>query len=421
MPSNTVLTPQVILREVYALMHQQSNFIMRTNRQYDERFARSGAKIGQTLDVRLPAKYTTREGNTMSAQNYVERKVQLPLVNIHGIDLNLGQEELTFSIDDISERVLKPAVAQLTATVESKAMSMLYKKVSNYVGLVTTASTTVFRDFQNGGRYITENLAPLSDRTAVLNPQTRVDFSDAVKGLYQSAENIRDQYVEGILGRTGGFDVFENTLLPSHTTGIFTSGSGLAATTSTAADEGFDGTGNAYPTGDGFELRITSGTSFSLKAGDIITLSGVQEVHPETKQPLGYNKRFVVQEDASGATTGTVKIWPYPILSGAYQNVSTKIANQAITLLGPSSAGNAITYGQNLLFHRDAFAFVTADLEDPSQYGAWGARQVMDGLSIRIWRQGDISNGNFPCRLDIAWGVAAIYPEWAVRWVHTLG
>lgn len=207
--ANTVLTPRMILREVYALMHQSSNFIMRTNRQYDSRFARQGAKIGQTLDVRLPAKFVTRVGNTMSVQNYVERKVELPLATIHGVDLNFGQEELTFSLDDFSERVLRPAVAQLTATIESQAMQAAYKKVANYVGIVTTASTTVYRDFQSMGRFLTENLAPTSDRTACINPQTRVDFSDAVKGLFQSSDNIRDQYVEGMVGRTGGFDVYE--------------------------------------------------------------------------------------------------------------------------------------------------------------------------------------------------------------------
>src|SRR5690606_5644815 len=147
--ANTTLTPQEILRETYPVMHQVSNFVMRTNRQYDSRFARTGAKIGQSLDVRLPAKFVTRTGNTMSAQNYVERKVALPLATINGIDLNFGQEELTFDIDDFSDRVIKPAVSQLMSTVEGQAAILAYKKTANYVGIVTTASTTVFRDFRN--------------------------------------------------------------------------------------------------------------------------------------------------------------------------------------------------------------------------------------------------------------------------------
>lgn len=418
MPGNTVLTPAMILREVYAVLHQQSNFIMRTNRQYDGRFANhKNGCIGQSLDIRMPAKFVTRTGNTMAAQNYVERKVALPLATINGIDLNFGQEELTFSIDDFSERVIQPATSQLIATVESNAMKTLYKKVSNYVGLVTTASTTVYRDFQNAGRYLTDNLAPLSQRTGTLSSQTRVDFSDAVKGLFQSSDNIKDQYVEGIVGRTGGFDNYENTLVPTHTSGTFTATT-ISATTTSGSPGVFDGTGNAY-SNDPFSVNIDGTSAIALKAGDIVTFSAVYDVHPESKDSRGYLKRFVVTEDVTGTTTATIKILPVPIVTGAYQNVDAGIKDNAVmTLLGPATATAAITYGQNLMFHKDAFAFVTADLEDPSQYGAWGAREVLDGLSLRIWRQGDIINGNFPCRLDIAWGVAAPYPEHAVRWAY---
>lgn len=419
--ANTVLTPRMILREAYAIMHQKSNFIMRTNRQYDDRFARSGAKIGQALDVRLPAKYTTRTGNTMSTQNHVERKVELPLATIKGVDLNFGQEELTFSLDDFSERVLQPAISQLVATVEADAFS-LYKKVPNYVGnFVTTTTGLNYLQFQKTGKFLTENLAPLSNRTICVNPESRVTFSDAVKGLFQSSENIKDQYVEGILGRTGGYDVYENTILPTHLAGIVTTtGEAITVTTSAAADTGFDGTGNAWPTGDAFALKVDGFTDANLNAGDIITIEGVYEVHPETKQAYGYLKRFVVQEDVELSTSGTIPILPFPILSGAYQNVSAPIADGAtVNVLGVTpGASTGLTYAQNLAFHRDAFAFVTADLEDPSKYGAWGTREVMDGLSMRIWRQGDITNGAFPCRIDIAYGFAAIYPEWACRHVH---
>lgn len=419
--ANTVLTPTMILRESYAIMHQESNFIMRTNRQYDDRFANRGAQIGQSLDVRLPAKYTTRTGNTMSEQNHVERKVALPLATIKGVDLNFTQEELTFDIERFSERVLKPAVSQLVATVEADAFSM-YKKVPNYVGnFVTTTTGLNYLQFQKTGKFLTENLAPLSGRTACINPESRVTFSDAVKGLFQDSQNIKDQYVEGILGRTGGFDVYENTILPTHLSGIVTTTSeSIVVTTSASADTGFDGTGNAYPTADAFSLKVDGFSTANLNEGDVITIGGVYEVHPETKQAYGYLKRFVVQADTDLTTSGTLPILPFPILSGAYQNVSAPIADgAAVTVLGVTAgAATGLTYAQNLSFHRDAFAFVTADLEDPSKYGAWGTRQVMDGLSMRIWRQGDIVNGKFPCRLDIAYGFAAIYPEWACRHVH---
>ena len=417
--SNTLLTSSIILKECYAIMHQKSNFIAKTNRQYDGRFANKGAQIGQQLGIRLPPKFTTRTGNAMSSQNVVDRQVSLPLATINGVDLLLSQEDLTFKIEELSERILQPAVSQLAATVEGTALSTLYKQVANCVpsvaGQTTTTSYVTYQTFQDSGRYLSEALAPPSPRTMTMNPQTRVDFSTDVKGLFQSSDNIRQQYVDGMMGRTGGYEVFENTLMPSHTPGTFNGT--LSTTVSTTADSGYDGTGNAYTTS--FGLKFDVSTSYAFKAGDIITIGNVFEIQPETKTSYGRLKQFVVVSDTTGTTTGTLTISPAPILSGAYQNVNTAIAdNAAITVMGSvSGAGTAgrTIYGQNLGFHRDAFAIVTADLEDPTPYGAWGAREVFEGMSMRIWRQGDISNGTFPCRLDIAWGCVAVYPEWAVR------
>lgn len=417
--ANTTLTVDKILRATYAVMHQKSNFIMKTNRQYDPEFQRRELKQGQSLRVRLPAKFTVRTGNTMSAQNYVERKVDLPLATIKGVDLNFGQEELTFSIEDFTERVIAPAASQLIASVEADAFSM-YKQVANFVGIVTTTagSGLTYSQFQTAGRYLSEGLAPVTDRTACINPESRVTFSTDVKGLFQSSSAIEQQYVEGLMGRTGGFDVYENTIVPAHTSGTFTSAAVLV-TTSTAADAGDAGTGNAWQGGN-FNLMVDGLSAGAYKAGDIFTVANVYDVHPETKQSTGVLKRFVLQEDATwSATRLALPVKPYPIYGGAYQNVNAAIANNAaVTFLGPATTDSAITYGQNLFFHKDAFAFVTADLLDPSEFGAWGGRRVEDNISLRIWRQGDIANGNFPCRLDIAYGYAALYPEWACRHVH---
>lgn len=412
--ANKVLTPAMILREIYAIAHQVSNFIMRTNRQYDDRFAIEGAKIGQTLDVRLPPKYVTRRGNQMQTQNLVERSVPLPLATIDGVDLNFGQEELTFSIDRFSENILRPAVSQLVATVESEALKGLYKSVANYSGATNAAVT--YKSFQQAGQYMTEQLAPTDNqRSTCFQPQARVDFSDAVKGLFQDSSNIAEQYVEGRMGRTGGFNCYENTLVPSHTVGVF-GGTPLV----NGASQGSTGVGNAWLTSSDLVTDGWSSGASALNAGDIITIAGVFDVHPESKDSYGRLKRFVVNEDVSDtAGAMTINISPALISGGAYQNVTALPADNAvITVL--AADGTDTAYGQSIGFHKDAFAFVTADLQDPSQYGAWGARENFEGLSIRIWRQGDIVNGTFPCRLDIAYGFAPIYPEWANRLVYKL-
>ena len=83
------------------------------------------------------------------------------------------------------------------------------------------------------------------------------------------------------------------------------------------------------------------------------------------------------------------------------------------------SGAASTAFAQDLMFQEDAFVFATADLEDVSQYGAWGARESMDGISMRIARQYAISSDTVPCRIDILAGFAGLYPELASRHLTT--
>jgi len=406
--ANTILTSQIITREAQRILHQKLNIVGNMNRQYDDRFAKRGAKIGTSLDLRLPAKFTVRTGSSYSGQNVVERKVNLPVATVKGVGMAISDLEMALSLDDFSKTILEPAMAQLAAQIEYDAINALYKYVPNYVGTVSTQLD--YKKFQQAGQVLTENLAPSSQRCFILNPSSRVEFSDAVIGLFQSSTNIENQYKEGIVGRTGGFDVFENTMIPAHTTGTY---AGTPLTN--GANQGSTGADNAYATTSSL---ITDGwTSTSLKAGDIITIADVYEVHPETKQSTGKLKKFTVTADVSdtaGAITMTIS--PAIIAGGAYQNVTARAGdNKAITVLGTS----ATAYGQNIAFHKDAFAFVTADLEVPNGVDM-AAREVYDGVSMRFVRWFDGDTGEFKSRIDILYGYAPVYPELAVRAVHQL-
>ena len=408
--ANSILTPQIITREALRILHAESNFLTKINRQYDSRFAVSGAKIGTSLDVRLPNKFTVRTGSSYTAQNMIERKVNLPVATIKGVDCTISDSELTLSLNDFSEQFLKPAMNQLASDIEYNAMLSMYKSVPNYVG--TVASQIDYKKFQQAGQRLTENLAPTSDRTFLLNPASRVEFSDAVKGLFQASSNIEDQYREGMVGRTGGFDVFENTMVPVHTTGTY---GGTPLTN--GATQGSTGSGNAYvATSDIITDGWTSGGT-SLKAGDIVTFAGCYDVHPETKVSTGVLKKFVIVSDVSDTTGAiTMTVSPGVIAGGAYQNCSNRIAdNSAITILGTS----ATAYGQNLAFHKDAFTFVSADLDIPKGVDM-AARERFGNISMRFVRWFDGDTGDWKARFDILHGMAALYPELACRLVHQL-
>ena len=415
--ANNLETIRMITREALRVLHQQSNFLGAINRDYDDKFAVSGAKIGQTLNVRMPVKYNVRKNATFSGQDHYERSTPLSITNQYGVDVSFTTAEMTMSLDLISDRVLKPAMAQLAAQIEAECMTRAYKLVNNYTN-ATTNSLMTFNYFTRGDANLTRQLAPRTDRAAILGPDSKIALIGDTKSLFQAATNISEQYREGMLGRTGGFDVYENTLVPSHTTGTLagspvTDGSALGTST----------TANLWVSQTTLQIDgATSGTT--LLAGDIITLSGVYEVHPESKVKTGRLQTFVVQESVTLTTSAddyAVVVKPGMIYGtgNAYQNcVLSGVANtDGLTVTRIGAVGTA--FGQDLQFHKDAFIFGTADLIDVSQFGAMCVREVMDGISMRWVQQYDVSADTVAGRFDILWGFGGAYPELANRHMYT--
>jgi len=67
-------------------------------------------------------------------------------------------------------------------------------------------------------------------------------------------------------------------------------------------------------------------------------------------------------------------------------------------------------YRQLIAFHKDAFAFVTADL--PVFDGQpFMARKVMDNLSMRIWKFADGINDTENTRIDVLYGYTPLRPS----------
>ena len=391
--ANSLLTPTAVTRKALMVLHQKLNFIGSINRQYDDSFAKSGAKIGDSLKIRLPNQYTVRTGATLSAQDTTETSTTLQVATQKGVDLNFTSADLTLSMDDFSSRILEPAMAVLASNIEADAYSM-YKSVANMVD--GDAAAMAYDYVMQGRQRLNESLAPLdNNRVAMLSPYHSRKLNVDLKGLFNDSAQIAKQYREGIVGRTGGFDFYENSLISKHTTGTAAKTTGYLSNGATQS---------------GATITVDTGTT-SFLIGDVITFAGVNAVHPETKADLGYLKQFVVTAN-SGTSATSLSISPALVASGATQNASTTIAdNSAIVKVG---AGASETLDMSMVYHRDAFTFATADLVMPGGVD-FAAREVFDGLSMRVVRQYDISNDKFPCRVDILYGYKAIRPELACR------
>lgn len=396
--ANTILTPTAVTRKALAILHQKLNFIGSINRQYDNSYAQTGAKIGDSLKIRLPNEFTIRSGASLSTQDVAETSVTMQVATQKGVDMTFPTAELSTSIDDFADRFLEPAMSVLAANVEADAMSM-YKDVYNlYDG---DAAAFAFGSVSAATTTLSKMLAPESRRTMLLNLDHAQKFRTDTKGLFHSAENISKQYRDGVIGMTSGFEMAENTLLVPHTTGT------AAKTTAYLVNGGSQ---------SGAALTVDTGSTTFL-VGDVITIANVFRVHPETKVTTSDLQQFVVTAN-SGTSATSLAISPAIVTSGARQNVSGSPAdNAAITKVG---AGANETLTQSLAYHKNAFAFATVDLEDVSKYGAWGAREVFDGISMRIARQYAIGTDTIPCRIDILYGFKTIRPQLAVR-VHNDG
>ena len=400
--ANSLLTPTAVTREALRILHQKLTFVGNVNRQYDDSFAKDGAKIGDSLKIRLPNQYTVRTGKTLDTQDTAENSVTLQVATQKGVDLNFSSADLTMSIDDFSSRIIEPAMAVLAAHIEDDALDM-YKDVYNEISDV--GATASFDLVQQVSKTLTDNLAPYSDRCLLLNTTDNYKLLADVKSLYHPDQNIRKQYREGLVANNivGFQDVYESTLMPTHTTGS-------EAGADTGADvDGADQTG-ASVTVDG----TVTGT---FKKGDIVTFTGCNRVHPETKEDTGQLQRFVVTADVD-ASYSSIPISPSIVTSGGTQNVSASPTDggavNKVESDGSTAIGASADYTISMGFHKDAFAFATADLVMPKGVD-FAAREVYDGISMRIVRDYDINNDNFPCRLDVLYGYKTIRPELACR------
>jgi hypothetical protein len=404
--ANVNLTIDDITRESLRVLHQNLNFTGNIVRDYDDSFAQSGAKIGNTLRVRLPLQYSSATGatmNTTTGADSVQTSTTLTVNTQRHVPMRFTSNELSMSIDDFSERHIKPAMAKLAAMIEYDGLAYCMK----YVGQSINAGTKVeFADIMDGRAKLMNSLAPTDNRYALLDPQANVDLVVDNKSLFNDQTQIGKQYKEGMMGRFGGFEFYENTLLPTITSAV----GGDVAYDVKGANQGKT-LSATDPDPVSQTLLVDQGTK-AIAAGDVFTIAGVNAVHPETKASLGYLKQFTVVSGGTG--DDSITIAPAIIVSGPQQNVSAAPAdNAALTFLG-----SATTFKQSLLFQKGFACMGSADLVLPKGVHM-ASRQSYDGISMRIVQDYDVVKDRVLTRLDVLYGFKVLRPDLACKIWHT--
>jgi hypothetical protein len=396
----------MITREAARVLSNQLVLAKCANRSYDSEFAIKGAKIGQTLNVRKPVRPTTSQGPVANIQGANETYAPLTFTDPYNVSYAFTSQEMLFSIDDFSNRFIKPAMIALANKIDSVGYAAIMGAIYNQVGTPGTAQTTATaRDtVLAAAAKLYDNDAPVDDGMlhCINTPSFNAILSGSNAALFNPQKSVSENYIKGLQGEFGGFTHYLSQNVPSFTLGAY---GGTPLSNSATAQ-----TGSSIIT-DGWTPTTTV-----IKAGTVVTFAGVYMVNPQTKLDLGILQQFVVTADvtADGSGNATLAVSPALVTSGGTQNVTNGVANNvAVTVVSGASAS---THAYSLAFHRDAIMCANLDLPIPGGVAmADYVRDPMSGIGVRVVQQYDVRNDQFITRFDtqVAW--APLYEQLACR------
>jgi hypothetical protein len=401
--ANTLLTIDMITREALRLAHEKATFIGTINRQFDDSFGQAGAKIGDTLRIRLPSEYTRRQGSrVMDVQDSVQVSTVLTVATQDGVDMRFNSRELALDLDEFSQLHLQPALASLMSNIDADVLVGCTKATYPFAGIPGSTISSLQTPGAARTR-LNQNLAPKGDRRLQVDSAIMANIVTNVATYFNPSGAISEQYREGLVARTAMADYYENERIWT-----FQNVSSLTNSSQKLNDLSLTTLGINT-------LSVTSVLNPTIPVGMNFTISSVYDVHPETKASYGVRKQFTV---VSTAAASTWTISPPIYISGPRQNVNLGVltaTSVALSSLSISTATPVISsYPLGLMYHKDAFTFATAELPlmaDASKC----VRKTYDGLSVRVWQASDIRNDELLTRIDILYGYAAIRPQWACR------
>lgn len=412
--SNTLLTIGMITNEALPVLENELTFTRRVNRQYDKQFGITGAKIGDTVNIRKPVRYIGTRTPTLNVQGSTESSVPLTLSTQYQVAMSFTSADLKLSIDEFSSRFIKPAVAQMANMIDFDGLQQ-YKYIYNTVGTpgVTPSTNAVVL---SAGVKLDNEAAPMGDRTLSLNPAAQAAIVNANTALFNPTKQISEQYLKGSMGTALGFDWYMDQNIAVHTIGTYAANVvGNAVTNTNAVTSGSSIVTGGWTAGD------------ILNVGDVITFGttttkGVFAINPQNYQSTGELRQFVVTSTATADGSGNMTINVSPSI--VFNTTGTPNAFATVTSSSDSIAAGAVlkVFGasatstpQNMAFCKDAFTFATVML--PDMPGVDNARATSEQLnmSIRLISAYDVVNDRRISRLDLLGGWATLRPELACR------
>ncbi len=334
---------------------------------YKENIEGSTAKQGDTVSVRCPVKLTATEFNEQSGvtpENLKKDTVDVKLDHIATVDMEVGAIEAACDFDSVVRMFIEPAAAALAEKINAEGLE-LYKDIPYTVG---TAGTTPdgLDDIANASYALDLQKVPAGMRCAVWSPLATSKLKQVPAIVNAEKCGTSEALRTGSIGRVFGIENYMSQAVKNH------EGSASGSTFVVKSAVSDSDTVALTVTGDG-----------TLVKGDVITVGG---------------KNHVLLADATkSGTTVTAKVYP---------NI-TASASAAVTVIGDHTA--------NLVFHPDAFAFITRPLQAPA--GVESYVTTYNGISLRVVRGYDMKYKRETLSMDVLYAFKTVYPELAVRYL----
>lgn len=409
--ANTLITPSWITKETAYGYRNSLEFGRNITKQYNGEFKQSGAKMGQTINVRMPVRFQIRNGQALQLQNIFESSVPVVLSNQSGVDFSWSSVQATTQIDEIRDRYVMPAAQVIAGEVDRNTYATVVLDVFSAVGTPGT-TPSAYQTYLNAGVKLSDQAVQKPGRVAILDLQAMATLANTNSTLFNPAASISEstRSGEGASSNFLGFAKWRDSQSVSgYTTGSFTA--------STPIVSGANQTGSTLST-TGWANGATS-----LALGDIFTIAGVRTVNPVTKNDTGRLQQFVITAATadSGGAIAALPFQPSIVTSGPLQTVNASpAANAAITVVGstgPVAGTMTATFSpQSLLFHPEAFTLATADLVMPD--GGAEASRVSSpeyGIAIRWVKQYQIGSDQNDSRFDVLYGPKTLQARLAAR------
>ena len=215
--ANNLLNPTVITRQ--ALVEFKNNMVLleKCDRQLDTRFTQ---KIGDTINVRKRVRFQSVDGDDITGQIQAVTEGNVPVVLKFRkvVPFEFSTEELTLTIEEFSDRYIRPAMIALVQDVES-AIADQYKKLWWFTGTPGTQPST-YLEIGEAGAILDEVAVPSGMRNAFYDPAATVALADGLRGVFP--QTIAKRAIEeATIGRYAGFEVIKSQSLKVHTVGNY--------------------------------------------------------------------------------------------------------------------------------------------------------------------------------------------------------